>query len=57
MNIIKDFIEDLGLEGISPGRQYAYVTRLRRIASIIPDKFLNPLERDIKKVVTEIKST
>jgi integrase len=54
---IRDFIEDLNLEGISHGRQYAYVTRLRRIASIIPDRFLNPSERDVKNVVSEIKST
>ena len=57
VNKIRNFIEDLGLEGISQGRLYAYVVRLRRIASIIPDKFLDPSERDIKKVVTEIKST
>ena len=54
---IKDFIEDLSLEGISQGRLYAYLTRLRRIASIIPDKFLDPSERDIKNVVSEIKNT
>ena len=54
---IENFIEDLNLEGISKGRQYAYLIRLRRIASMIPDKFLDPSERDIKKVVSEIKNT
>ena len=54
---IKNFIEDLNLEGISQGRQYAYLTRLRRIASMLPDRFLDPSERDIKKVVSEIKNT
>ena len=57
VNAIKNFVEDLGLEGISQGRQYAYITRLRRIASMIPDKFLDPSDRDIKKVVSEIKNT
>ena len=57
VTVIKNFIEDLNLEGISQGRQYAYLTRLRRIASMIPDKFLDPSERDIKKVVSEIKNT
>ena len=31
-NAIKDFINDLTFEGISDGRKYAYVIRLRRIA-------------------------
>ena len=54
---IREFIDDLKLDGISAGRQYAYVLRLKRIATIIPDKFLNPSERDLKSVMAKIGST
>ncbi len=54
---IREFIEDIGFQGISPGRRYAYIIRLRKIASMIPSKFLNPSERDIKSVLMNISST
>lgn len=54
---IREFVEDIGLEGISPGRRYAYILRLRKIALIIPDKFLDPSERDTKSVISKISST
>ncbi|MEM3198251.1 MAG: hypothetical protein QXJ85_01815 [Thermoplasmata archaeon] len=57
VNRIKDFDEELNLEGISTGRRYAYILRLRKIASLIPEKFLNPSEKDIKSVVSKIKDT
>ena len=56
---IKQFNEDLrmGSKPISAGRRYAYVIRLRKIAKMIPKKFLNPSERDLKLVMDEIKNT
>lgn len=53
---IKDFLYDIRLEGLSISRQYFYVVRLRQIASIIPDKFLNPSASDVKKVLAELMS-
>ena len=54
---IKEFLDDLNSEGISASRRYAYVIRLRKIAAMIPKKFLNPSEKDIKSVVSKISST
>jgi integrase len=54
---IREFIQDTGLQGISPGRRYAYIIRLRKIASMIPSKFLNPSEKDIKSLMVKISST
>ncbi|MEM4395170.1 MAG: hypothetical protein QXW48_01160 [Thermoplasmata archaeon] len=57
VNRIKDFDEELNLEGISTGRRYTYILRLRKIASLIPEKFLHPSEKTIKLVVSKIKDT
>jgi integrase len=54
---IREFIDDLDLQGISKGRQYAYILRLKKIALMIPDKFLEPSEKDIKSVVSKISNT
>jgi integrase/ribosomal protein L40E len=41
-------------KGLSPGRKYAYFVRLRKVASMIPDEFLNPSEKDLTKVVSKL---
>ncbi len=45
---IRGFIRDLTIDGISPGRLYAYVLRLRIIAADLGDKFTNPTAEDLK---------
>ena len=61
VNKIREFDKDMAIqgksstgEGLSTGRRYAYVLRLRKIADLIPDKFLNPTEKDLKFVVSKI---
>lgn len=54
---ILEFIDDLSLQKISAGRRYAYILRLRKIAEIIPNEFLNPETKDIKKVVRTVSTT
>ena len=53
---IKEFIDDIsiGQGRLSAGRRYAYILRLRKIAEIIPDQFLNPSTKDVKKVIGTI---
>jgi integrase len=53
---IRDFVYDIKLAGLSINRQYFYAIRLRQIASIIPDKFLNPSDSDIKEVLATLMS-
>lgn len=53
---IKEFVSDIHLAGLSINRQYFYAIRLRQIASLIPDTFLNPSESDIKKVLSRLLS-
>ncbi len=55
-NKIKEFIYDIRLSGLSVNRQYFYAIRLRQIASLIPDSFLNPSEADMKKVLSRLLS-
>ncbi|MEM3449080.1 MAG: hypothetical protein QXV17_09895 [Candidatus Micrarchaeaceae archaeon] len=44
---IGEFVSDLKVEhSIGMQREYYYITRLRKIASLIPDKFLDPSEAD-----------
>ncbi len=43
-------------EGLSSGRRYAYVLRLRKIAELIPDKFLNPSETDLQFAISKLKA-
>ncbi|MEM3192413.1 MAG: tyrosine-type recombinase/integrase [Candidatus Parvarchaeota archaeon] len=38
-------------------REYYYLTRLRKIANLITDKFLNPSESDLKKLVANLSSS
>lgn len=45
---IRGFIRDLTIDGISPGRLYAYILRLRIIAVDLGDKFTNPTAEDLK---------
>ncbi len=45
---IRGFIRDLTIDGISPGRLYAYILRLRIIAVDLGDKFTNPSAEDLK---------
>jgi integrase len=49
---ILGFISDMTIEGLSPGRLYAYTLRLRIIASNLQEKFSNPSEQDIKDFIT-----
>ncbi|MGC8547252.1 MAG: tyrosine-type recombinase/integrase, partial [Thermoplasmata archaeon] len=54
---IKKFVNDLRIkEGVSEVRLMGYVQRLRKIAEIIPDGFLNPKEEDIEKVLEHLYS-
>lgn len=53
---INEFIDDIRLAGLSVNRQYFYAIRLRQIASLIPDSFLNPSEADMKKVLSRLLS-
>ncbi|MDS0257132.1 tyrosine-type recombinase/integrase [Thermoplasmatales archaeon AK] len=53
---IRGFIDDIRLAGLSVNRQYFYAIRLRQIASLIPDSFLNPSEADIKRVLSRLLS-
>ena len=42
---LREYMDDLavqGTSGLSVGRKYAYLLRLRRVALMIPDKFLDP---------------
>ena len=55
-NKIREFVDDIRLAGLSVNRQYFYAIRLRQIASLIPDTFLNPSEADIKKVLSRLLS-
>lgn len=60
MKTILEYMDDLqlqGTRGLSAGRKYAYLLRLRKVALIIPDSFLNPSVKDIKKVMTIIQKT
>lgn len=49
---IKEFLVDLKLEGISEVRRKNYCQRLRKVAEWIPDNFLAPDKRSIKKVLS-----
>lgn len=53
---IIEFIDDVsvGQARLSTGRRYAYILRLRKIAEIIPEQFLNPSAKDIKRVINTI---
>ena len=53
---ITEFIDDIRLSGLSVNRQYFYAIRLRQIASLIPDSFLNPSEADMKRVLSRLLS-
>ena len=52
---IKVFIRDLRNEGISSGRQYAYILRLRIMAVELGDKFTNPTAEDLKDFMARIR--
>ena len=57
---ILEYMDELqlqGTKGLSAGRKYAYLLRLRKVAFIIPDSFLNPSAKDIRKVMTTIQKT
>jgi integrase len=53
---IKEFVYDIRLAGLSISRQYFYAIRLRQIASLIPDGFLNPSVSDAKMVLSTLMS-
>ena len=55
--VILKFLEDLEINGISSGRRYAYVLRLRKIETLLGDNFLNPSTDDVKKVIYTIQHT
>ncbi len=54
---IKEFIDDLTFSGLSDGRKYAYIIRLRKIALMLNDRFLNPDKKDIKMVISNIMNS
>ena len=54
---ILEFLDDLELNNLSVGRRYAYALRLRKIESLLKDKFLDPDEKDIKQVLYTIQHT
>lgn len=55
---IMDFVSNLKVEKeIGLHREYYYLTRLRKTAEMLKDKFLNPTEQDLKKLVTALSST
>ena len=62
VNTLKEYVDFLSISGkggksLSTRRKYAYLIRLRKIASMIPDKFLNPAEKDLMRVVRTIRET
>ena len=54
---ILEFLDDLELNNLSAGRRYAYALRLRKIESMLKDKFLDPDEKNIKQVLSTIQHT
>lgn len=62
VNTLKEYVDFLSISGkggksLSTGRKYAYLIRLRKIASMTSDKFLNPAEKDLMRVVRTIRET
>ncbi|MGC8645211.1 MAG: hypothetical protein ACP5UO_02950, partial [Thermoplasmata archaeon] len=53
---IVNFINEVSLE-LSLSRLYAYILRLRLMAQMIPDRFLNPSADDLKDVSRKIRTT
>ncbi len=51
---IRDFINDLVLQGLTEHRQYFYLDKLKVVAEILGPRFLNPSKEDIKQVVNNI---
>ena len=54
---IREFIDDLTFAGLSDGRKYAYIIRLRKFAVILGDRFLNPDKKDIKMAISSIMNS
>lgn len=50
---LRGFIRDLTIDGISPGRLYAYILRLRIIAVDLGNKFTNPSAEDLKDFMAQ----
>jgi integrase len=52
---IRNFLNDIRVkDSLSDNRIYFYAVRLRKVAEIIPDGFLNPTTQDIKNVISEV---
>jgi len=57
-NRIKEFLNYLqAREELSEGRLYFYCVKLRKIAGIMGDKFLDPDDKDVEKALNIIKSS
>lgn len=54
---IREFIDDLTFAGLSDGRKYAYIIRLRKFAVMLGDRFLNPDKKDIKMAISSIMNS
>jgi len=53
---ILDFVDNLALEGISKHRQYFYIERLKIVAKIMGDSFINPKKEDIKSAILKLQN-
>ena len=51
---ILSFTRDMTIDGLSTGRLYAYILRLRIIASDLQNNFINPSEEDIKDFLARL---
>ncbi len=52
---IKKFLKDVKFkDNLTENRLYFYAVRLRKLAEMIPDSFLNPTENDLKNVLDKI---
>jgi integrase len=52
---IKRFTQELGIrENISEIRRYFYIQRLRKLAELIPNNFLDPKKKDIDKILESL---
>ena len=53
--MITRFAKELGKrENISEIRRYFYIQRLRKLAELIPNNFLDPKKKDIQKILDSL---
>ncbi len=54
---IREFVNELRLEGLTDIRRLNYVQRLRLVARWIPNSFLSPQKQDIRKVILRLSGS